>query len=36
MGVEAYLKAKNIGVDVGHPEAEDDGAIITKANEDTF
>ena len=36
MGVEAYLKAKNIGVDVGHPEAEDDGAIITKANDDTF
>ncbi len=33
-GVQAYLKAKKIGVAIGHPDADGDGPILTQASED--
>ena len=34
MGVQAYLRAKKIGVVIGHPDADGDGPILTQASED--
>ena len=36
IGVRAYLKAKNIGAVIGHPDAEGDGIILTQAKEDAL
>jgi hypothetical protein len=36
IGVQAYLKAKNIRAVIGHPDAEGDGIILTQAKEDAL